>query len=176
MLQSMGLQRVGHDWMTELNWTELYWKLRKQKAQNSNRHLRLNDRHTWKSSEKSKGLVQSITTGAEDTERGRETQRSWSQLRSKWKSPVNGPEATNDETKKSKVLDSLSQDAWCSEVRFYCWLYQTGMHKLLNSWTELLITRNISVTLAFSLEHPECLVQCLKQIRHSNILLKQMNA
>ena len=23
MLQSMGLQRVGHDWVTELNWTEL---------------------------------------------------------------------------------------------------------------------------------------------------------
>ena len=23
MLHSMGLQRVGHDWMTELNWTEL---------------------------------------------------------------------------------------------------------------------------------------------------------
>ena len=23
VLQSMGLQRVGHDWMTELNWTEL---------------------------------------------------------------------------------------------------------------------------------------------------------
>ena len=25
MLQSMGLQRVGHDWVTELNWTELNW-------------------------------------------------------------------------------------------------------------------------------------------------------
>ena len=25
MLQSMGLQRVGHDWATELNWTELNW-------------------------------------------------------------------------------------------------------------------------------------------------------
>ena len=24
VLQSMGLQRVGHDWATELNWTELY--------------------------------------------------------------------------------------------------------------------------------------------------------
>ena len=24
MLQSMGLQRVGHDWMTKLNWTELF--------------------------------------------------------------------------------------------------------------------------------------------------------
>ena len=24
MLQSMGSQRVGHDWVTELNWTELY--------------------------------------------------------------------------------------------------------------------------------------------------------
>ena len=23
VLQSMGLQRVGHDWMTALNWTEL---------------------------------------------------------------------------------------------------------------------------------------------------------
>ena len=23
MLQSMGSQRVGHDWATELNWTEL---------------------------------------------------------------------------------------------------------------------------------------------------------
>ena len=26
MLQSMGLQRVRHDWATELNWTELNWK------------------------------------------------------------------------------------------------------------------------------------------------------
>ena len=25
VLQSMGLHRVGHDWATELNWTELYW-------------------------------------------------------------------------------------------------------------------------------------------------------
>ena len=25
MLQFMGLQRVGHDWATELNWTELIW-------------------------------------------------------------------------------------------------------------------------------------------------------
>ena len=25
ILQSMGLQRVGHDWVTELNWTELGW-------------------------------------------------------------------------------------------------------------------------------------------------------
>ena len=25
MLQSMGPQRVGHDWATELNWTELIW-------------------------------------------------------------------------------------------------------------------------------------------------------
>ena len=25
MLQSMGSQRVGHDWVTELNWTELNW-------------------------------------------------------------------------------------------------------------------------------------------------------
>ena len=25
MLQSMGLQRVGHDWVTELNWTESFW-------------------------------------------------------------------------------------------------------------------------------------------------------
>ena len=25
MLQSMGSQRVGHDWATELNWTELYF-------------------------------------------------------------------------------------------------------------------------------------------------------
>ena len=25
MLQSMGLQRVRHDWVTELNWTERYW-------------------------------------------------------------------------------------------------------------------------------------------------------
>ena len=25
MLQSMGSQRVGHDWVTELNWTELYY-------------------------------------------------------------------------------------------------------------------------------------------------------
>ena len=25
MLQSMGSQRVGHDWATELNWSELIW-------------------------------------------------------------------------------------------------------------------------------------------------------
>ena len=25
MLQSMGLQRVGHDWVTELNWTDEFW-------------------------------------------------------------------------------------------------------------------------------------------------------
>ena len=25
VLQSMGLQRVGYDWGTELNWTELNW-------------------------------------------------------------------------------------------------------------------------------------------------------
>ena len=25
VLQFMGSQRVGHDWVTELNWTELYW-------------------------------------------------------------------------------------------------------------------------------------------------------
>ena len=25
-LQSMGLQRVGHDWVTELNWTECSWQ------------------------------------------------------------------------------------------------------------------------------------------------------
>ena len=25
VLQSMGLQRVGYDWVTELNWTELNW-------------------------------------------------------------------------------------------------------------------------------------------------------
>ena len=25
VLQSMGLQRVGHDWVTELNWKELAW-------------------------------------------------------------------------------------------------------------------------------------------------------
>ena len=25
VLQFMGLQRVGHDWATELNWTESYW-------------------------------------------------------------------------------------------------------------------------------------------------------
>ena len=25
VLQSMGLPRVGHDWVTELNWTELNW-------------------------------------------------------------------------------------------------------------------------------------------------------
>ena len=29
MLQSMGLQKVGYDWMTELNWTELNWCLQK---------------------------------------------------------------------------------------------------------------------------------------------------
>ena len=28
MLQFTGSQRVGHDWATELNWTELHWKLR----------------------------------------------------------------------------------------------------------------------------------------------------
>ena len=28
MLQFMGLQRVGHDWATELNWTELNWEAR----------------------------------------------------------------------------------------------------------------------------------------------------
>ena len=27
LLKSLGLQRVGHDWATELNWTELNWKL-----------------------------------------------------------------------------------------------------------------------------------------------------
>ena len=27
MLQLMGLQRVGHDWATELNWTELNWRV-----------------------------------------------------------------------------------------------------------------------------------------------------
>ena len=27
MLQSMGSQRVGHDWVTEMNWTELNWVL-----------------------------------------------------------------------------------------------------------------------------------------------------
>ena len=26
VLQSMGSQRVGHDWATEMNWTELNWK------------------------------------------------------------------------------------------------------------------------------------------------------
>ena len=26
VLQAMGLQRVGQDWVTELNWTELNWK------------------------------------------------------------------------------------------------------------------------------------------------------
>ena len=26
LLQSMGSQRVGHDWATEVNWTELNWK------------------------------------------------------------------------------------------------------------------------------------------------------
>ena len=25
ILQSMGLQRIGHDWTTELNWTERHW-------------------------------------------------------------------------------------------------------------------------------------------------------
>ena len=30
MLQFMGSQRVGHDWVTELNWTELNWILIKQ--------------------------------------------------------------------------------------------------------------------------------------------------
>ena len=29
VLQSMGSQRVGHNWATELNWSELYWKTRK---------------------------------------------------------------------------------------------------------------------------------------------------
>ena len=28
MLRFMGSQRVGHDWMTELNWTECYWILK----------------------------------------------------------------------------------------------------------------------------------------------------
>ena len=28
VLQSMGSQRVGHDWVTELNWTELKWMQR----------------------------------------------------------------------------------------------------------------------------------------------------
>ena len=27
VLQSMGSQRVGHDWVTELNWTMLWWSL-----------------------------------------------------------------------------------------------------------------------------------------------------
>ena len=27
MLQSMGLQRVGHSWATKLNWTELNWSI-----------------------------------------------------------------------------------------------------------------------------------------------------
>ena len=27
VLQSMGSQRVGHDWATELNWTEMLWKI-----------------------------------------------------------------------------------------------------------------------------------------------------
>ena len=27
VLQSMGLQRVGHDWATELNWADVYWGL-----------------------------------------------------------------------------------------------------------------------------------------------------
>ena len=31
MLQSMGLQRVGHDWATELNWTELMKQIMKKK-------------------------------------------------------------------------------------------------------------------------------------------------
>ena len=26
MLRFLGSQRVGHDWVTELNWTEFYWK------------------------------------------------------------------------------------------------------------------------------------------------------
>ena len=29
VLRSMGSQRVGHDWVTELNWTELYFPLSK---------------------------------------------------------------------------------------------------------------------------------------------------
>jgi len=28
MLQFMGSQRVGHDWVTELNWTECYWNFK----------------------------------------------------------------------------------------------------------------------------------------------------
>ena len=33
MLQSMGSQRVGHDWVTELNWTtEMNWTLRNNKT------------------------------------------------------------------------------------------------------------------------------------------------
>ena len=31
MLQSMGSQRVGHDWVTELNWTEVKWEKKPNK-------------------------------------------------------------------------------------------------------------------------------------------------
>ena len=36
MLQSMGLQGVGHNWATELNWTELKEALLVSEAQNPN--------------------------------------------------------------------------------------------------------------------------------------------
>ena len=29
LLQSMGSQKAGHDWATEMNWTELNWRLRR---------------------------------------------------------------------------------------------------------------------------------------------------
>ena len=38
VLQSMGLQRVGHDWATELNWTELLWGYERLIALQSSLH------------------------------------------------------------------------------------------------------------------------------------------
>ena len=35
-LQSMGLQRIGHNWVTELNWTELLWNKNFLKTSYSN--------------------------------------------------------------------------------------------------------------------------------------------
>ena len=35
VLRFMGLQRVGHDWMTELNWTELNWTEGESKVKKS---------------------------------------------------------------------------------------------------------------------------------------------
>ena len=43
MLQSLGLQRVGHDLATEQQYTGYYLALKKKKKENSDRHYNMDE-------------------------------------------------------------------------------------------------------------------------------------